>query len=274
MASLSEKWLPKYLHRRLFDISKRGLNTRSNPAAWSQPFETLRKKWHEVPGVGTVRHSTKQLLDMTDKELLDFWRRTVADDTTGLRFNVRGWYHTLYKDVLKGKRVMDVGSGLGIDGLTFAQNGAHMTFVDIVESNLTILKRLCGLLGLKDVTFCYMKDLDSLSALPADYDVIWCQGSLINAPFDVTKGEVRELLKHLPMGGRWIELAYPKTYWIRDGKLPFNKWGAYTDGGAPWIEWYDLEKLQKLLEPALFDVILYFEFHDNNFNWFDLVRRA
>ena len=26
--------------------------------------------------------------------------------------------------------------------------------------------------------------LDSLSALPANYDAIWCQGSLINAPFD------------------------------------------------------------------------------------------
>ncbi len=168
---------------------------------------------------------------------------------------------------------MDVGSGLGFDGITFAQCGARMTFVDVVESNLALLERLCGLLGLKDVKFCYLKDLDSLSTLPCDYGVIWCQGSLHHAPIDVIRSEVQELLKHLPRGGRWIQLAYPKVRWERDGKLPFDRWGEKTDGGAPWVEWYDLEKVLAVLSPAKFDVVLHFNFHNDEFNWFDLVRR-
>jgi len=243
-------------------------------ASWEKPFEVLRQKWHEVPTTDT-RMSTIQLLEMPDKELLELWSRIRMEATTGENFDVRGWYHLLYRDILEGKRVMDVGSGLGIDGITFAQHGAKITFVDIVGPNLDVLKRLCRLLGLTEVDFCYLENLDSLSALPTDYDVIWAQGSLINAPVNITRAEVQELLKHLPVGGRWIQLAYPFARWEREGKLPFDQWGRLTDGpGTPWVEWYDLPKLKTLLEPAEFDVVLYLEFHNSDFNWFDLVRRV
>jgi SAM-dependent methyltransferase len=177
--------------------------------------------------------------------------------------------------MLRGKRVMDFGCGLGIDGITFAQHGARVTFVDIVEANVAVTRRLCNSLELVNTDFLYMRELGSLSELRTDYDVIWCQGSLINAPFDVIRLEAQELLKHLAIGGRWIELAYPKARWEREGKLPFDQWGLQTDGaGTPWVEWYDLDKLQAILKPAQFDVILYFEFHNGDFNWFDLLRRA
>jgi hypothetical protein len=128
--------------------------------------------------------------------------------------------------------------------------------------------------GLANVEFCYMQDINSLSVLPTDYDVIWCQGSLINAPFDVIRAEAQELLEHLPLGGRWIELAYPKERWVREGKLTFERWGVRTDGGAPWIEWYDLEKIRAMLAPSEFDVVLALNFHNDDFNWFDLIRRT
>jgi hypothetical protein len=102
---------------------------------------------------------------------------------------------------------------------------------------------------------------------------MWCQGSLINAPFEIIRHEAQLLLKHLPAGGRWIELAYPQRRWEREGRLPFERWGENTDGpGTPWVEWYDLSKLKRALAPAEFDVILYFEFHNGDFNWFDLER--
>ena len=103
---------------------------------------------------------------------------------------------------------MDVGSGFGLDGITFAEAGAELTFVDIVRENLEVLERLCGLRGVKNARFHYLEDLASLSALPRDYDVMWCQGSLINAPFEVIREEIQVLLEHLKIGGRWIELVY------------------------------------------------------------------
>jgi SAM-dependent methyltransferase len=232
----------------------------------------LRQKWGEVPGSSHYRLQSDELLKLDDKKLVQLWTNTKLQDTTGDRFPVRGWYHELYKDVLQSKRVMDFGSGFGIDGITFAQNGAHVTFVDIVEPNLDVLKRLCHLLNLKSVDFHYINDFSSLVSLGKNYDVIWCQGSLINAPFEIIRLEVHEIIKNLKTGGRWIELAYPKERWVREGYLPFDKWGEKTDGEkTPWVEWYDINKMKELFAPYKFDVILYFNFHNNDFNWFDLL---
>lgn len=248
--------------------------SRKTQPPWDRPFDLLRKKWQEVPA-GETRLLTSELVELPDKELKKLWERERLAATTGAAFEVRGWYHTLYREVLRSKRVMDFGCGFGMDGITFAQHGAQVNFVDIVESNLIVVKRLCRMFHLINVDFFYLEEMDSFSSLRADFDVVWCQGSLINAPFDVIREEVQELLKRLPVGGRWIELAYPKRRWEREGRLPFHRWGERTDGpGTPWVEWYDLPKLKAALEPAQFDVILYFEFHHGDFNWFDLVRRT
>lgn len=240
---------------------------------WSKPFDVLRQKWVEVP-IGGKRLRTDDLLGLSDHELLEMWSEARRSMTEGQEFNHRGWYHSLYKYVFKGKKVMDIGSGFGIDGLTFAQQGAHVTYVDICESNLEVLKRLSRLLQLGHVDFRYLDRLASLETLDRDYDVLYAQGSLHHAPVDVIGPEVQALLDHLQVGGRWIQLAYPKSRWVREGSLSFSEWGKRSDGeNTPWAEWYDWPKLQSLLLPAEFDVVLCQEFHNNDFIWFDLIRR-
>jgi SAM-dependent methyltransferase len=180
--------------------------------------------------------------------LLARWEKARHDITTGPEFAHRGWYHTLYADFMRGKKIMDVGSGFGVDPITFAQHGAKVTFVDLVEANLKVLERLCKIMGLNEVRFVLFEDL---------------------------KPEYQELLRHLKPGGRWLQLAYPKSRWIRDRRPPFSIWGQYTDGpGTPWCEPYDLKKLLSMFEPAKFDVVLYQEFHNCDFNWFDLLYQG
>ena len=58
---------------------------------------------------------------------------------------------------------------------------------------------------------------------------------------------------------------------VREGRMPFDRWGEKTDGGAPWMEWKDLDKLLRLLAPRQFEVVLALEFHNSDFNWFDLL---
>jgi len=241
---------------------------------WQKPYETLRAKWVEIPTANFAITNTTELLALSGDGLLAEWERTRAFETsTGAGFGHKGWAHELYGEWMRGRKLMDVGSGFGVDGITYAQHGARVTFVDLAESNLKVLQRLCKILRLGDVQFQQLKDLDSLRALDTDYDVIMAMGSLHNAPVEVMKPEYQELVKHLKIGGRWLQLAYPKVRWERHGSLPFDKWGDLVER-SPWEEWYDVPKLLSMFQPAKFDVVLYFEFYNGDFNWFDLVYRG
>jgi 2-polyprenyl-3-methyl-5-hydroxy-6-metoxy-1,4-benzoquinol methylase len=242
---------------------------------WEQPYQRLREKWVSVPSGDGVFEKTTNLVELSDDALLAYWEKARKDITTGTEFAHRGWYHALYADSMAGKKVMDIGSGFGVDSITFAQHGANLTFVDLVDTNLKVLKRLCEIMGLTEVRFHLLEDLRSLRVLDTDYDVIMAMGSLHNAPDEVMKPEYQELARHLKVGGRWLQLAYPPSRWIRDGKPPFEKWGVLTDGpGTPWCQPYDVPKLLGMLEPAKFEVVLYQEFHGVDFNWFDLLYRG
>jgi SAM-dependent methyltransferase len=263
------------LLKELKNFRKTGIPSEVNGPAWERPYETLRKRWNAVPTTRTGIQSTASLLELPDQALLAEWEKARQDITTGPEFAHRGWYHALYADGMRGKKVMDVGSGFGVDSITFAQHGARLTFVDLVETNLKVLQRLCKIMSLSEVRFVLFEDLNSLKPLDTDYDVIMAMGSLHNAPDPVMKPEYQVLLGHLKVGGRWLQLAYPRSRWIREGRSPFSKWGEITDGpGTPWCEPYELEKLLQMFAPAKFDVVLYQEFHNGDFNWFDLLYRG
>ena len=265
------------LHRikQLTNLGNIGTQSVRDVVAWDKPYETLRKKWVEVPVTTLGRMKTSDLLALSDDQLVDQWTKAHLEITTGPEWEHRGWYHALYSESMRGKKVMDVGSGFGVDSITFAQHGAKVTFVDLVETNLKVLQRICNAMGLQGMQFHVLTDVHSLKTLDSDYDLIMAMGSMHNAPVDVMKPEYQELLRHLKVGGRWLQLAYPKSRWIRDGKPSFEKWAEMVDGpGTPWEEWYDLPKLLSMFEPAKFDVVLYKEFHNFDFNWFDLLYRG
>jgi 2-polyprenyl-3-methyl-5-hydroxy-6-metoxy-1,4-benzoquinol methylase len=261
-----------YEVRRLPVASRRTATaTTTTSAEWNAPFEVLRGKWGEVPTTRSGRRSTRELLSLSDADLLAEWERCRADITTGDEFSHRGWYHLLYAPLLAGKNVADIGSGFGIDSITFAQHGARMTFVDLVPENLEVLRRLCAMLHIEDARFLLLEDLGSLDRLHPELDVIMAMGSLHHAPQQTIAPEVAKLRSHLKPQGRWLQLAYPRSRWERDGCPPFDRWGEVTDGvGTPWGEWYDVEKLLALHQPGRFDVVLTHDFHRGAFNWFDL----
>lgn len=239
-----------------------------------QSFDLLRKKWSEVPWTRQERVDTRTLLDLPDDELVRIWQTAHDSASAGASFGHRGWYELLYADLFRGRKVLDVGCGLAPSTLYFAERGALVTFADIVPSNVEFVRRVCHAKQIPGQSFCYLEDLRVVQELPRDYDFILALGSLITLPLEAARREAQALLEHLPPGGRWIELGYPKSRWLREGKLPFDRWGAVTDGGAPWIEWHDLAKVESMLAPARFEVVLSFEFCGGEFNWFDLVRVA
>ncbi len=239
--------------------------------------DTLRRlaeKWHEVPTRRLDRTSTKDLLKTTDSELLDEWEAARRDTSDGLHgFRVRGWYHVLYGPWASGKKILEVGPGLGIDGVFFAQMGARMTFVDVSQPNLDVLRRIWTLKGLAQADFVLLDKVERLNTLDDDYDAVFASGSLHHMPSDVGKPEFEALARRLKPGGRFIVNAYPFQRWVDEGQMPFEKWGEMTDGpGTPWAEWYHAEKLMAQLRPSKFALVLYCEFHDGAMNCIDLVK--
>jgi SAM-dependent methyltransferase len=113
-----------------------------------------------------------------------------------------------------GKKVLDIGCGMGISTIAFAEMGADLTFVDIIEDNVRLVQRLCALKGI-NAKFLYMENIESLAALDHNYDVVTAIGSLINAPLAVTKVEVDAIKMHLKPGGRWLQpLSEPRwLFW-------------------------------------------------------------
>jgi SAM-dependent methyltransferase len=229
----------------------------------------LRQKWREVPAGSDMgeRHMSDSFLAMPEGEFVKAW-----EDMNALGVELRGWYQRLYEPLLRGRRVLEIGSGLGFDAMHFAGAGAHWTCCDIVDTNLATIGRLAKLRG-HDIGFHLIDSLASFDRLPADFDAIWCNGSLINLPFELARQECAALIGHLRPGGRWIELAYPRERWVREGSPGFDAWGNMTDGlGTPWMEWYDLEKLRRRLAPHRMLPILEYRFSSENFVWIDLLH--
>ena len=231
--------------------------------------QQLRNKWQEIPATRQDRAFSSDLLDWPDDRLLEYWDECRQQTTTP---NVRGWFQGLYRDDFTGLEIADVGPGVGVDGIYFAQRGAHVTFVDIVEDNLRLLKRICTLKGIS-ADYYFIDDFFSYR-FTKQFDAFLFIGSMINAPFDFTQRQLEAMLTFLRPGGKVLMLGYPKERYIRLGAQSCEEFGKMTDGErTPWCEWYNDEKVRMLFGPG-YQLNWSRNFGSENleFNWFDLTK--
>jgi SAM-dependent methyltransferase len=251
-----------------------GLASGASRTDWTDPFAVAREKWSEVPLGNDTREYSGRLLELPDAALLEHWEAARNRDTVGPGFGIRGWYHALYRDVVAGKRLLDIGCGLGLSSIPFAEYGAKVTFVDVVPDNIEVVRRLCQLKGI-DAEYRVLDSIGDLDDLPDEFEVVTALGSLIHAPLRVTQAEVRRVLPHLASPCRWLHFAYPKSRWVRDLRPPFWAWGTMTDGqGTPWVEYHDRRKVLSLFRGARVELLFECEWHGGEFNWFDLTIRS
>jgi SAM-dependent methyltransferase len=234
--------------------------------AFDQLLARMADKWREVPG-GTDQHPRQfsdDLLKGSDDELASLWARQFEQAAS-----LRGWYWTLYSEILRGKRVIEIGSGLGFDAVHLATCGARVVCCDIASSNLEIIRRIADQRRL-DIETLPIEGLRSFDRLPHDVDAIWAIGSIHHMPFDEAREESHAIVTHLKPGGRWIELGYPRERWVREGAPPFAEWGMRTDGDrTPWAEWYDVEKLKLRLHPWRLEPIFEHRHQSDTYVWMD-----
>jgi len=229
----------------------------------------LAEKWREVPGGSddTERQFSDSLLQMSDEAFLLFWEKQAQAG-----YELRSWWWNIYSDLLRSKKVLEVGSGMGFDAVTFALNGAHVTCCDVAPTNLQVVSRIARLKNL-DIKTLPIESIRSFDSLPDDFEIFWACGSLINLPFKAAREECAAILKHLKSDARWIELAYPRERWTRDNSPSFAMWGKMTDGErTPWIEWYDMERLKQRLYPHKFERLLEYHYCSEAYIWLDARR--
>lgn len=231
----------------------------------------LREKWREIPATRQERLMSAQMLELSDAELLDYWEECRRQTTTP---EVRGWYHEVYADSFRNMKLADVGPGVGVDGIYFAERGARVTFVDIVRDNLKLIERVCKLKGI-EAEYYFIEDFFSYD-FANDFDVYIFIGSMHNAPFEFSRKQVAALMSHLRPSGRVVMLAYPKERYDACCARDFAEFGRMCDGErTPWAEWYDDEKIKKLFGPGFtLNSSRNFGTYNIEFNLFDLTKNS
>ena len=110
----------------------------------------------------------------------------------------------------RGKKVLEIGCGLGIDLMKFAENGAIVTGIDIAEKSIELTRKNFEMRNLKG-TFEVM-NAEELKFEDNSFDVVFAQGVLQYAP-DPAK-MVKEAHRVLKNKGVFILTVYNRHSWL------------------------------------------------------------
>jgi len=117
-----------------------------------------------------------------------------------------------------GKKVLEIGCGIGTDTINFARHGAQVTAVDLTEKSLEVARQRAKLFGLESQIRFIQADAEQLSRfVPVEpYDLIYSFGVIHHTPHPHrVLDEIRKYLKRdssvrIMVYNRWSW----KVFWI------------------------------------------------------------
>jgi 2-polyprenyl-3-methyl-5-hydroxy-6-metoxy-1,4-benzoquinol methylase len=94
-----------------------------------------------------------------------------------------------------GKRVLEVGCGIGTDSINFARAGAQLTAVDLSSESLRLAKQRAEVMGVAErIEFIQANAEELTSAVSGEYDLIYSFGVVHHTPNpDRALAEIRKL---------------------------------------------------------------------------------
>ena len=161
----------------------------------------------------------------------------------------------------RGKRVLEIGCGIGTDTINFARAGALVTAVDISEGSLEIARQRARVFGLdKNIEF-YCANAEALSTVvkPAPYDLVYSFGVIHHTPnperiieqirrFYVHPGTSVKIMVYHRYSWKvlWIVLKYGKGSLWKLKQLV----ATYSEAqlGCPVTHIYSRSEVRKLME--------------------------
>jgi ubiquinone/menaquinone biosynthesis C-methylase UbiE len=151
----------------------------------------------------------------------------------------------------KGKKVLEVGCGIGTDATNFARAGADYTGVELSEKSLELTRRRFDVFGLKgNFVTCNAEQLSGHVDRKA-FDLVYSFGVIHHTPDQ--RAVVREIRQVIKGDGEFRMMLYAKNSW-KDAMIEggFDQPEAQT--GCPIATTYT-EAMVRELTRGLFDVI-------------------
>lgn len=165
------------------------------------PVEKVQSYWDARPC--NIRHSTKPLGSEQYFNEVEFRKYRVEPHIPEFAEFER-W---------RGKKVLEVGCGIGTDTINFARHGAEVTAVDLSEKSLGIAQRRAEVFGLEDRIRFFQANAERLSdTVPIEsYDLVYSFGVIHHTPHPDTV--LTEIRKYLKLGGTVKIMVYHRWSW-------------------------------------------------------------
>lgn len=113
----------------------------------------------------------------------------------------------------QGKRVLEVGCGIGTDSINFARAGAQLTAVDLSSESLRIAAQRADVMGVADqIRFVQANAEELTSALPGEaYDLVYSFGVVHHTP--QPERALSEMRALVAPGGALKLMVYHRHSW-------------------------------------------------------------
>src|SRR5436305_5726562 len=136
------------------------------------PLGKVREYWNARPC--NIRHSPKAVGTREYFDEVEARKYMVESHIPGFADFAR-W---------KGKKVLEIGCGIGTDTMNFARAGAQVTAVDLTENSLEVARQRAKVFGLEDrITFIQANAERLSDSVPLQkYDLVYSFGVIHHTP--------------------------------------------------------------------------------------------
>jgi ubiquinone/menaquinone biosynthesis C-methylase UbiE len=137
-------------------------------------------------------------------------RRRYFEEISRKRFHGREWHvPTVARfDAFRGKSVVEIGCGVGTDGIEFARNGANYTGIDLTPNSVELTRERFQVFGVPG-RFEVANAEEGLPFPDASVDHVYSFGVIHHSP--APEKIVREIYRILKSGGTFTVMLYNRN---------------------------------------------------------------
>jgi len=143
----------------------------------------------------------------------------------------------------RGKKILEIGCGVGIDLIRFARGGARVTGVDLASQSIQFAKKNFELRGLE--ADLRVMNGEALEFAGNSFDVVYAHG-VLQYTADAAK-MAKEMHRVLKPGGEAIAMVYNRISWLNALSLLMKVELEHED--APVLKKYSQGEFKKMLSP-------------------------